>query len=125
MSKKVSVSNLNKAIADYLDEYREDIEEDVVESSDKLIKEARAEVQAKSPKDTGAYAKGWTIATEKGTNYYKRRIHNKNRYQLTHLLEFGHATRSGSRVPAQPHITPVELKYKNKFIQELERKIKQ
>lgn len=48
-SNKVSIDNLSSAIMKQLQEYKEDIEEDVREVADKNTKEARNELKAISP----------------------------------------------------------------------------
>lgn len=125
MSKTIKPEELQKSIAEYLENYAEDIGEEVEKTSNEIGKEARDELQQTSPKRTGKYAKGWTIKKDKkNKTYFSVKIHNKTDYQLTHLLEFGHATRNGGRTKAIPHIRPVEDKYKAKFEKEIKERIR-
>ena len=125
MSKNVKPENLAQAVKNYLENYAEDISEEVEQTSDKVGKEARDELKQTSPKRTGKYAKGWTVKKDrKNKNYYTVKVWNKTDYQLTHLLEFGHATRNGSRTKPIPHIRPVEEKYKQVYERELKEKIR-
>lgn len=55
---------------------------------------------------------------------YSKIVYNREHYRLTHLLEFGHANRDGSRTKPILHIRKTEDKYKEKFVEELERKIR-
>lgn len=55
---------------------------------------------------------------------YSKIAYNKEHYRLTHLLEFGHANRDGSRTKPIPHIRETEDKYRQRFANELERKIR-
>ena len=64
---------------------------------------------------TGKYTKDWDVTqrnTRAGkitdTEWYS--VHNKKHYQLTHLLQNGHASRNGGRVKAYPHIDSAEEK---------------
>lgn len=143
-SNKVSIDNLSSAILKQLQEYKDDISEEVKEASDKLIKEARDELKSISPKankrvylrkfsstgqsdwqESGSYSKSWTTKKgEKAKEIYSKIVYNKKYYRLTHLLEFGHANRDGSRTNPIPHIRTTEDKYKEKFIEELEAKIR-
>lgn len=131
MSNNIKPEELQKAIMEYLEDYVEDIEEDVEDTTNTVVKEAKQELVQKSPKSGIArktkYYKGWAIKTGGRTRkrkYYSKVIWNKTNYQLTHLLEFGHATRNGGRTNPQPHIRPVEEKYGTKFADLLEKKIR-
>ncbi len=124
-TKKVKVNELANEIMTMFIDYIDEIDEEVVSLSDTLANQAKKDLKASSPKKDGDYAKGWAISQhQRGKRYYGKAIHNKEEYRLTHLLEFGHATKDGKRTQAYPHIRPVESKYKQKFVDELERKIK-
>ena len=124
MSKSIEINLLSKEVMKYLTEYKEDISEAVEEVANEVGKEAISELKQNSPKKTGSYAKGWRLKKDKlGKNRYIVKIHNKTDYQLTHLLEFKHATRNGGTTKAIPHIRPVEEKYKKKFEKKLKQKI--
>ena len=129
MSKTIKPDDLSKEILRTLTEYKEDIEEDVVETVESITKQARDELKQTSPRGKGSrknpYYKGWAIKlSKKRTGVYHKVIWNRTNYQLTHLLEFGHATRNGGRTRAIPHIRPVEQKYNVEFVDKLESKIR-
>lgn len=129
MSKTIKASDLEKEVMKYLQEYKEDIEEEVIETVDEVTKKARDELKQTSPRGKGSrvnpYYKGWAIKLSKRkTGVYHKVIWNKTNYQLTHLLEFGHATRNGGRTRAISHIRPVEEKYNVEFVDKLNKNIR-
>ena len=71
------------------------------------------------------YAKGWAVKDNtRGSGYTKKVIWNSKNWQLTHLLEFGHATRNGGRTRAFAHIKPVEEEITKEYTQMVEEIIK-
>ena len=120
MSDKCTIDNLAKTIMEGLQEYADLASEDVKAAVRKAGKNVKADIAANAPKRTGAYSKSWTVKTQKETaNSIEVVVHSKNRYQLAHLLEHGHAKRGGGRVAGTPHIAPAE----EKAIKELEEEI--
>lgn len=61
----------------------------------------------RSRKRTGVYAKSWgadAVVTQYGLTVV---VHNRKKWQLTHLLEKGHAKRGGGRVSGDGVIVSV------------------
>lgn len=98
--------DLSDEIAKTLIEYSKDVEEELEREKEAIAQEAVAKLKrAGSFSDTsGKYRKGWRVK-KVGKKFV---VHNATRYQVTHLLENGHATRRGGRTRAFPHISPVD-----------------
>ncbi|MBP5694006.1 MAG: HK97 gp10 family phage protein, partial [Bacilli bacterium] len=73
---------------------------------------------------TGKYSKGWRVRTTKGQGFVDCVVYNSTSWQLTHLLEKSHLTRNGGRTKAFVHLKPVEEKYVNEYIKNVEQIIK-
>ena len=120
MQTKVSIDQMASAIMEGLQEYADLATDDLKQSVKKAGKTVKDEIAQTAPKDTGKYAKSWTVKTVKETSStLDVVVHSKNRYQIAHLLEHGHAKRGGGRVAARPHIAPAE----EKAIETLEREV--
>ena len=120
MSKTVKIEELAGEVMKGLTEYSKLATTDMKKAVRKAGNEVRSEIQANAPKDTGAYAKSWAVKKMKeSSEKLEVVVHSKNRYQLAHLLEYGHALRGGGRAKAQPHIAPAE----EHGIEELEKAI--
>lgn len=109
-NERIKIDELGKAIQNIVDEYSKEAQEVVNETLPKVGKKAVTELKKTSPKKTGKYAKGWKSKVEKGRLGNQVVVYNKDKYQLTHLLEKGHAKVNGGRVEGHPHIKPAEEK---------------
>ena len=124
MGDKCTIDNLAKTIMEGLQEYADVASEDVKTAVRKAGKNVKTEISANAPKRTGAYAKSWAVKTEKETaNSLEVVVHSKNRYQIAHLLEHGHAKRGGGRVAGIPHIAPAEEKAVKQLEEDIVKKL--
>ena len=104
-----SIDDMASEIMKGLTEYVDLADTEMKKAVKKTATSVKKEISANAPKRTGKYAKSWTAKkTKENSHSLEMTVHSKNRYQLAHLLEKGHAKRGGGRVSGRPHIAPAE-----------------
>lgn len=112
---------INKGLMEYANLATTDIKKAVRKAGNTV----RKDIAANAPKDTGTYAKSWSVKKTKETsNSLEVTVHSRNRYQLAHLLENGHAKRGGGRVAARPHIAKAEQSGIEAFEKEVDKALR-
>jgi len=106
------VAQLNDVLADFYEVVRDEFEGAEKEVAEECVRQLKA-VQWKT-KTGKNYSRTWGLKKEKGWGGYLPgyTVHNSKNYQLTHLLENGHAVinakgDTGKRAKGIKHIYPV------------------
>ena len=119
------IDQMAHVIMEGLQEYADLATEDMKAAVKKAGNKAKSDVQAGAPVMTGKYKKSWAVKTTKeNAKVMEVTVHSRNRYQLAHLLEFGHAKRGGGRTRAFPHIAPAEAAAAELLEEEVEKALK-
>lgn len=113
---KVKPESLAKVLSETLNDYAKQVEKTYGECGEKVASDAvkKLKMVAFGRYDKGKYSKSWAYKQERGFMGTPRFvIYNKKHYRLTHLLEYGHVVKNGTkRVVGQagaiPHIKPIE-----------------
>ena len=114
------MKDLNIEINEILKEFSNDFVENLNLVAAYVSKQAVSKLKSTSPNNNGDYAKGWKVKRVKNINAPDTfTVHNSTNYQLTHLLEYGHANRGGGRTKTYPHIASVEEFVQKEVIKEL------
>ena len=122
---RIKIDRLAAVVMESLQEYADLATEDLKAAVKRAGDSAKKDVQAGAPTYTGAYKKSWAVKTTRETaNALEVTVHSRNRYQLAHLLEFGHAKRGGGRTRAFPHIAPAEQRAAEILVREVEAALK-
>ncbi|MBQ9687425.1 MAG: HK97 gp10 family phage protein [Oscillospiraceae bacterium] len=120
MGTRIQIDQLAATVMKELEDYANTTTDGVKAAVKKAADTVKKEISATAPVRTGKYAKSWaTKTTAENSHALEITVHSRNRYQLAHLLEHGHAKRGGGRVAARPHIAAAE----ELGIEELEREI--
>lgn len=101
-----------------LTDYTEEIAQEVEAAANKRAKEAVKTLKATSPRSKvnhPHYGDGWTVKKQKSGGRLEVTIYNRKKPHLTHLLEYGHLKKGGTRVKGIPHIEPVQKKLNREF----------
>ena len=106
MKAKIDIDGLSDAVQEELKNWQEDTCNPVLNEAYKAGAEEGKKVLLQGgpyKERTGKYTKDWDVTQRDrrvgritGTESYS--VHNKKHYQLTHLLQNGHASRNGGRV---------------------------
>lgn len=116
----IKIDELASAVTRELTQYSQEVTDGIKRDVKTIAKECKNEIQQNSPVDTGSYKKGWQDKTvyESETDI-RVVVRNKTDYQLTHLLEYGHAKVNGGRVEGKPHIRPAEQHAQQKLLKKV------
>lgn len=124
----INVEDMASVIMRGLHEYADLATDEMKKAVTKTANTVKKEIERTAPSDTGTYAKSWTATkTLEKSGALQMTVRSKNRYQIAHLLEKGHALRRGGReigdgkVDAIPHIAPAE-EHGNQMLEDLIRK---
>lgn len=130
MSKKVTADNFSGAVMEIFETYSAEVQESVDEAVREVANESRSDLKVAGDfkNRSGDYRKGWKITFDKKRYGLEATIHNKL-YQLTHLLESGHAKflwgrPTGETVKAFPHIENVNEEAHKRLEEEIVRRVK-
>ena len=125
MGQTIRIDELADTVMKGLKEYAQLAADDLKEDVKKAGKTVKQQIESTAPRKTGKYAKSWTVKKTKETSdSIQVVVHSKNRYQLAHLLEHGHAKRGGGRTRAFPHIAPAEQAGTEQLIKDIERDLR-
>lgn len=109
--------NLQQEVNRVLGVFSNNVDEAVKEATEEVASLAAQTLRETSPKRFGQYARSWFVKKTGGNKHYYKVVVANRRYQLTHLLEYGHNIVRGGMVvghaQAKPHIGEVE-----KWVQE-------
>lgn len=104
-----SIDDLASEVMKGLTEYAELADAGMKRAVRKTATSVKNEISANAPVKSGRYKRSWTTKkTKENSHTLEMTVHSKDRYQIAHLLEHGHAKRGGGRVAAIPHIAPAE-----------------
>lgn len=128
MSELIDINEFAEAIEEIMSKIKDKTTKGLDRATTRISTKAVEAVKSTSPVMTGDYKNGWRkkldgeLSRQQLAKVYQ--VHNATDYQLTHLLEFGHANARGTgRTPAYVHIEPVQKMIDEEYTAEAAKEI--
>lgn len=124
----IDVNKLAEAVMKELETYDARATVAAKQAVEKVAEDCRRDIMASAPQESGKYAKSWKKKLAYSSANEIRYTIYSTKYQLTHLLEYGHekwlwGEYTGGRVSGKPHIRPAEARAEESLIKELKKSL--
>ena len=120
--RRVRVDQMADALAQTMAEYVGLSNEVMKECVTEVSQSVKKDIQENAPVKTGKYKKSWAAKkVQENANSLAMVVHSRDRYQIAHLLEHGHAKRGGGRIQGVSHIAPAEGRGAEELAAKIER----
>ena len=121
---KIDSRELQNAVKDALSEYGDAVLDVLSDAIEKTADETANDLKSAGSFKGKKYRKTWKSEIQMNRGGVSATVFNAKNYQLTHLLEFGHAIKSGGRTVgharAYPHIEAENEKAQKRVLELLE-----
>ena len=123
----IRIDNLADAVMKELENYSDEVTVATKKAVEETAEQCRKDIMQAAP-GSGKYAGSWRKKLEYSSAKESRYKVYSRKYQLTHLLEYGHEKwlwgyYTGHRVSAKPHIRPAEQKAITSLVERIKRAI--
>ena len=127
MADAIKPGALSAEVSEILKTFSDEVMEASEEAIKETMKDAKKEIQSNLHKGSGVkyggYKKGWKTKIETSRVSVEGVVYQATKPGLTHLLERGHLTSSGTRTKAIPHIAPANEHAQKNYEKKLKERI--
>lgn len=121
---QIGPNQFAETVGGFLEEYGKEAKVALVKAVEETALETKQDLTGAGDFNGRKFKRSWIVKTEKGRlGEISAQVGNKV-YRITHLLEFGHATRGGGRARGFNFVAPVNDKVEERVMDKLKEALK-